>query len=286
MTTGWISLAAGLAAATLCLGSGASAQSFEVQVGPGCGTSSGVSATPVTESASCGSGGANVSATAAALFGHVGGTTSASIGSGYFGSSFGINTSSIFTDYVTFTSDDPAATTALIAANLAFSGSMNSTSYAFTSMGVFYSMDGASGFYFFGASQDGVTRNDFLIAEGSVSSTFSDALFRTSMFLVPLNTPMLITLRLDTGASVGGSGSPESATSAFSNSFEIPLGMDAFVLPFGVTANSGTWLVDNRRIGLVDSAVPEPATWAMMILGFGLTGFGLRRRPRLAVALA
>lgn len=26
------------------------------------------------------------------------------------------------------------------------------------------------------------------------------------------------------------------------------------------------------------SAVPEPATWAMMLLGFGMVGFGLRRR--------
>lgn len=26
-------------------------------------------------------------------------------------------------------------------------------------------------------------------------------------------------------------------------------------------------------------AVPEPATWAMMILGFGLVGFAMRRRP-------
>lgn len=34
----------------------------------------------------------------------------------------------------------------------------------------------------------------------------------------------------------------------------------------------------------LSSAVPEPATWAMMIMGFGLAGAALRRRPRLAVA--
>ncbi|MFN7399454.1 MAG: PEPxxWA-CTERM sorting domain-containing protein, partial [Sandaracinobacter sp.] len=27
---------------------------------------------------------------------------------------------------------------------------------------------------------------------------------------------------------------------------------------------------------------PEPATWAMMIVGFGLVGFATRRRERLA----
>ena len=26
------------------------------------------------------------------------------------------------------------------------------------------------------------------------------------------------------------------------------------------------------------AAVPEPATWAMMLLGFGAIGFGMRRR--------
>ncbi len=34
----------------------------------------------------------------------------------------------------------------------------------------------------------------------------------------------------------------------------------------------------------VTSAVPEPATWAMMIFGFGLAGFSLRRRQRVAYA--
>jgi hypothetical protein len=32
------------------------------------------------------------------------------------------------------------------------------------------------------------------------------------------------------------------------------------------------------RAPVVDGAVPEPATWAMMILGFGLVGGALRRR--------
>ena len=32
----------------------------------------------------------------------------------------------------------------------------------------------------------------------------------------------------------------------------------------------------------VSAAVPEPATWAMMLLGFGGMGYALRRRPRVA----
>jgi hypothetical protein len=92
-----------------------------------------------------------------------------------------------------------------------------------------------------------------------------------------------MTLQLTTSAGVGGSGSPESATSHFSNSFEIPIGIDAFVLPDGVTANAGDWLVNNRRLGATPT-VPEPATWALMTLGLGSVGAKLRRR-RLAVVL-
>jgi hypothetical protein len=35
---------------------------------------------------------------------------------------------------------------------------------------------------------------------------------------------------------------------------------------------------DNAGGFVVDGAVPEPATWAMMMLGFGMVGFGLRYR--------
>ncbi|MBP6878970.1 MAG: PEP-CTERM sorting domain-containing protein [Phenylobacterium sp.] len=40
------------------------------------------------------------------------------------------------------------------------------------------------------------------------------------------------------------------------------------------------WGIDNVTYG-VGSAVPEPATWAMMITGFGLAGSALRRRRSL-----
>jgi hypothetical protein len=36
----------------------------------------------------------------------------------------------------------------------------------------------------------------------------------------------------------------------------------------------------------VSGAVPEPATWAMMIAGFGMTGAALRRRPTVKVSFA
>jgi phospholipase/lecithinase/hemolysin len=41
----------------------------------------------------------------------------------------------------------------------------------------------------------------------------------------------------------------------------------------------------NRQFGLtaVSAPVPEPATWVMMLLGFGAIGFGMRRQRRVSV---
>jgi hypothetical protein len=47
-----------------------------------------------------------------------------------------------------------------------------------------------------------------------------------------------------------------------------------------VYANNGTGGVGSYggSLGFTPGAVPEPGTWAMMLLGFGAIGFGLRRR--------
>ena len=52
-------------------------------------------------------------------------------------------------------------------------------------------------------------------------------------------------------------------------------------LRFTSTVNSLEF--DNVRF---TAAVPEPATWAMMILGFGVVGYAMRRRPNLRYAQA
>lgn len=51
--------------------------------------------------------------------------------------------------------------------------------------------------------------------------------------------------------------------------------------------NDGDYRYDSTSLALdvtstTIAAVPEPATWAMMMLGFGMIGFGLRRRSRQA----
>jgi hypothetical protein len=49
---------------------------------------------------------------------------------------------------------------------------------------------------------------------------------------------------------------------------------------FSSTGNS--FEVDNLAVG---GAVPEPATWAMMMLGFGGLGFAMRRKPKAAMRI-
>jgi len=61
----------------------------------------------------------------------------------------------------------------------------------------------------------------------------------------------------------------------------------AFSIDFGGTANQTGY--DNITFGSDKpggGVVPEPATWAMMITGFGLVGFAARRRRRVAFSAA
>ena len=53
---------------------------------------------------------------------------------------------------------------------------------------------------------------------------------------------------------------------------------------FSIAANGTIGDVRQIRIGGVAAGVPEPATWAMMLLGFGAAGTLLRTRRRYALA--
>jgi len=51
---------------------------------------------------------------------------------------------------------------------------------------------------------------------------------------------------------------------------------------FGGSQRNGSWAVDISNV--TTAAVPEGATWAMMLVGFGAAGFALRSRRRVAVS--
>jgi hypothetical protein len=51
-----------------------------------------------------------------------------------------------------------------------------------------------------------------------------------------------------------------------------------------VSGNTSTPVTINGTVAAVASAVPEPATWGLMILGFGVVGGAMRRRQTVRVA--
>ena len=53
-----------------------------------------------------------------------------------------------------------------------------------------------------------------------------------------------------------------------------------FNLPEGVTANAPGSDIVNNRFMLATTSVPEPSTWAMMLLGFAGLSFAGYRRAR------
>jgi hypothetical protein len=56
-------------------------------------------------------------------------------------------------------------------------------------------------------------------------------------------------------------------------------------LDFSSDSRSGAdAILDNVVLTTAPAGVPEPATWAMMLLGFGAIGLAMRRRRRLALA--
>lgn len=67
--------------------------------------------------------------------------------------------------------------------------------------------------------------------------------------------------------------------------FFSPQGGNRFALGFGDSTGDGDF--DDLVVGLkFTSAVPEPATWLMMIIGFATVGMQIRRRERQALNIA
>ena len=83
------------------------------------------------------------------------------------------------------------------------------------------------------------------------------------------------------GATVG-----DSATGSFILDYAgtglTQITLDSFAVRYQSTGANG----EGSGTGVPTGAVPEPGTWAMMLLGFGAVGYSLRRRKRPALAAA
>ncbi len=222
------------------------------------------------------------SGSAVAANGHVGAVTEASSNNG--DSLVAANSSQgLYQDFLVFHSSNPNATTEDVSVNLLLDGMLQAggnvagahvETTVILGSGLFalrYDLDQAGNL---------VGSSDFIVDGGAIGPSTNLA-FHTPFVNVPLDSPVLFRLDLQTAA--GASGPSSHALSDFAaNSFKLPSTGAAFRLPDGVTVNAGDYLVDNRFIDPLaptgGAGAPEPASWTLMIAGFGLAGAALRRR--------
>jgi len=113
-----------------------------------------------------------------------------------------------------------------------------------------------------GFSSGGEVDNPDIVSVGGVLTT--------APVMVGVGTPVDVSIFL----SIFGQGTMDAL---FEHSLDFVQGQDVFTLPDGFTAEDPDgFIVDNRFTP--PGGVPEPASWALMIAGFGLAGAMLRRR--------
>ena len=81
--------------------------------------------------------------------------------------------------------------------------------------------------------------------------------------------------------------SPQSISGSFQLDYPTSLtslSLDSFAVRYQSLGANGSG--SGTGLGTPTPAVPEPATWAMMLIGFGATGFAMRRTRRKLPAFA
>ncbi len=140
----------------------------------------------------------------------------------------------------------------------------------------------------FAAGDPNQGANPGVTAAAYTSSTFGAAAGTTQLYVLDTDLDVLARQNNNGGVltTVGGFGADLGSRTSFDIS-----GTDAFAFNgstlYRVDLNSGalTSLGNTDRglfgIAIAAPAVPEPATWAMMMLGFGAVGYAMRRRPKM-----
>lgn len=241
----------------------------DFQTGCGAFTGSGNSSHPVTAGFACPRGEAGAVATP----GHV----------GVAGNVTGLATISATARYDTAVTFMPTgsedATEIPIQLNLAFGGSMAITDPGQARYSAIVDIEHVD----FARSTDLTT--GLPITHGALSLGFSSGgevdnpdivlvggVLTTAPVMVGVGAPVNISIFL----SMFGQG-PGGMDALFEHSLDFVRGQDVFTLPAGFTAEDpDAFIVDNRFTP--PGAVPEPASWALMIAGFGLAGAMLRHR--------
>ena len=272
------------------IGQPAQAATFGIFVG--CNTGCGDPITlnnqpsPVGNSLAGVNGAGSTAASAFATYGGVGVGSSAVSFSGTIGETAG--GTAFFGDTVLFAKTNQFAPDQFnVSLNLSFAGLLNAAAIAgsnaqasvditvglFTSseLHIIYFNDGS-----FLLQNTGNFSGTGTIAPGAAG--FSSLLGTTlqSATVGPVSFSLLLVA--NSGARFGGA----SAISDFSNTLEVPTGIDVFNLPDGYTANAGNWLVNNRFVG---SETPLPAALPLFATGLGALGLlAWRRKRKAAVA--
>ena len=119
------------------------------------------------------------------------------------------------------------------------------------------------------------------VLSGNASSDTFVLLLLSPVFQLETNVSHRFTFILTVSARSFGTN--EAADADFSNTFGFEPGFTPFILADGVTANAGDYIVNNVVVG-PNAPVPEPASWALMLVGFGGLGAALRSRRRAVAA--
>ena len=141
---------------------------------------------------------------------------------------------------------------------------------------------------FYAAGDANAGRDPDVTALAYTSSTFGAAAGSTQLYALDTALDTLSRQANSAGTldTVGGFG----VNAGLRSSFDIA-GSDAFAqngtslfrVDLGTGALSQIGTTDRALFGIaISSAVPEPGTWAMMLVGFGGIGFAWRRRKRVA----
>jgi len=250
----------------------------------------------VTQTFTSGSTGETYQGTATSSQGHLG-TSITTTGGSTIQGAFASSLASFTTDVIFSPTAGSTASTIDVSLNLNIAGSL--TGATNTGLGwTIFGGGGAGGFSFSMVSAvlpggnpsnpnppSHSETNITYTSGGETLSTFSDtvnATATTALFTVGVGVlvPIDINLRVDGVATLGATG-----TGDFLNSLDFPL-TNIFTLPDGFTVNDADMFIQNNNFVPPTGAVPEPSTWAMMILGFAAIGFMAYRRKNKPALLA